>query len=414
MKKLDVTVSNKNTIVLNENAVVGDYIDLSTISNLDLTNIERLIDEGKDSIFNKKINEYQEQARKLQIEAEKRLKMELESEHLKILNEKELSYQELLNKFNSLKEAQERLIEHEKLLISRQFEEQINSLKEQLIKIELSHQEQLLKKQEEYNAINNMYLQLKNQKAQLNVKLIGESLEIACNNEVISYMQNGLFNCTWEKDNKVVKEEGDSKGSKADFIFKVYASREHLQEELLTSVCLEMKDENPDSKHKKTNADYYLQLNSNRHKKNAKYAVLVSNLETDNNSYLPIYKVNEYPDMYVVRPSYLMTFLNMIVSLSERFSDLILANKKEQLELQSQLELEAKFEELKKKYLEDPLNRLQTKIEEIKKENSNILKAVEKSNNICEHIINTYIEGIIDKLEKFEININREYKKISK
>ena len=130
MKKLDVTLSNKNTIVLNENAVAGDYIDLSTISNLDLTNIERLIDEGKDSIFNKKINEYQEQARKLQIEAEKRLKMELESEHLKILNEKELSYQELLNKFNSLKEAQERLIEHEKLLISRQFEEQINSLKE--------------------------------------------------------------------------------------------------------------------------------------------------------------------------------------------------------------------------------------------------------------------------------------------
>ena len=43
-----------------------------------------------------------------------------------------------------------------------------------------------------------------------------------------------------------------------------------------------------------------------------------------------------------------------------------------------------------------------------------ILKAVEKSNNICENIINTYIEGIIDKLEKFEININREYKKISK
>lgn len=414
MKKLDVTVSNKNTIVLNENAVAGDYIDLSTISNLDLTNIERLIDEGKDSIFNKKINEYQEQARKLQIEAEKRLKMEFEREHLKILNEKELSYQELLNKFNSLKETQERLIEHEKLLISRQFEEEISSLKEQLIKVELSHQEQLLKKQEEYNTINNMYLQLKNQKAQLNVKLIGESLEIDCNNEVLSYMQNGLFNCTWEKDNKVVKEEGDSKGSKADFIFKVYASREHLQEELLTSVCLEMKDENPDSKHKKTNADYYLQLNNNRHKKNAKYAVLVSNLETDNNSYLPIYKVSEYPDMYVVRPSYLMTFLNMIVSLTERFSDLILANKKEQLELQSQLELEAKFEELKKKYLEDPLNRLQTKIEEIKKENSNILKAVEKSNIICEHIINTYIEGILDKLEKFEININREYKKRNK
>ena len=414
MKKLDVIVSNKNTIVLNEDGQKGDYIDLSTISNLDLTNLERLIDEGKDSVFNKKIVEYKEQLQKLQYEAEKSLKIELEKEHLKKLNEKEISYQELLSKYNSLKDSQSNLIEHEKLLISHKFEEEINKLKEQLIKLELTHQEEMMKKQDEYNVINNMYLQLKNQKSQLNVKLIGESLEIACNNEVLSYMQNGLFNCTWEKDNKVIKEDGESKGSKADFIFKVYATREHLEEELLTSVCLEMKDENPESKYRKTNADYYLQLNNNRNKKNAKYAVLVSNLETDNSSYLPIYKVNEYPDMYVVRPSYLMTFLNMIVSLTERFANLILAHKEEQLTLQSQLDLISKFEELKKKYLEDPLTRLQTRIEDIKKENSNIIKAAEKSNNLCEQIINTYIESIVDKIEKFEINIKKEYKKIDK
>ena len=27
---------------------------------------------------------------------------------------------------------------------------------------------------------------------------------------------------------------------------------------------------------------------------------------------IPIYKVSDYPDMYVVRPAYMMTFLNMI------------------------------------------------------------------------------------------------------
>ena len=67
-------------------------------------------------------------------------------------------------------------------------------------------------------------------------------------------MQNEFFNCTWIKDNQVMKDEDEDKGSKADYIFKVFASEEHKENEELTSVCLEMKNENPSSTNKKKNA----------------------------------------------------------------------------------------------------------------------------------------------------------------
>ena len=164
---------------------------------------------------------------------------------------------------------------------------------------------------EEIKNKNELINNLQRAKAAMNVKQTGEDLETWCDNEVTAYMQNGLFNCTWTKDNKVIKEDDEVKGSKADYIFKVYADEHHNENEILATVCLDMKDENPDSVNKKANADYYKQLDKNREKKNCKYAVLVSNLEMDKPNVLPIYKVRGYEDMYVVRPAYLMTFLNI-------------------------------------------------------------------------------------------------------
>lgn len=425
MKKVEVLVRDKNTIVLNEAADAGDYIDLTQISNLELSYIEHLIEVGKDEVYNKKMSEYQKSFEKLQNEAKIALKMQFEKEELEKLNKKDLEISQLLNKVKTLENEKKDQIEHEKLLIELKYQEQINKLnsllqekelnsKEEILKLELKHQEELNQQKEDYRELNNKFLQLQNQKANLNVKMIGESLEIACDNEVMSYMQNGLFNCTWEKDTTNIKEFDETKGSKADFIFKIYASEDHNPAELLTSVCLEMKDENPDSKNKKTNADYYAKLDKNRNKKECKYALLVSNLESDNASSLPIFKVNNYPDMYVVRPAYLMTFLNMIVSLTNRFKDLLIAQRKEKLELQNQIELLEQFEDLKKKYLEEPLNKLRKLVEEIQKNNIKIIEAANKSTTTCDSIVNNYIEMIQNKLDTFEININKKYKKYNK
>ena len=255
---------------------------------------------------------------------------------------------------------------------------------------------------------------LQRQKASLNVKQTGEDLESWCNNEMISYMQNGFINCTWQMDNTVIKEFDENKGSKADFIFKVFVDEKHNEEDLLTSVCLEMKDENPDSVSKKTNADYYKQLDKNRSKKGCKYALLVSNLETEKANDIPIYKVNEYQDMYVVRPAYMMTFLNIITSLTMRFVKIILDDKNETFELKKKNEFFDEFEKVKSTYLDKPLETLTKEIEGIRKNNESIIKAANGIDEICSKISRSYINIIEDKINKFEDAIVKNYRKLEK
>ena len=62
-------------------------------------------------------------------------------------------------------------------------------------------QKELFAQKEE---INNLRLA----KSSLNIKRIGEELENWCDNEYISYSQNGFQTCSWEKDNTTIKKEG--------------------------------------------------------------------------------------------------------------------------------------------------------------------------------------------------------------
>lgn len=343
-----------------------------------------------------------------------------------IKNEADNKYQELENKYNILLSKSESEIKQKELELENKYINEINNLKKDIeilnakkeaeiqeIKLkaettlEHSLNEQKEKYKEELQAKEETILTLQRQKANMNVKQTGEDLEAWCNNEVTSYMQNGLLNCTWTKDNKVVKKEGEEKGSKADYIFKVFASPSHNENELLASVCLDMKDENPDSKTKQTNEHYYKKLEENRIKKECKYSVLVSNLELDKPNILPIFKVREYENMYVVRPGYLMVFLNMIASLTTRFSDLVLSKEQEMLELKEKLDLIEEFEKIKKTYLDSPLNALENHITAITDASEKITNAAKKIDDECEKINKNYIKIINNKLDTFELKLTK-------
>ncbi len=351
-------------------------------------------------------------------------KNQLEISNIK--KQEETKYQELENKYNLLLAQLESQLKQKELELENKYINEINKLKNEAVvlntkkeaeiqevkskaELELEHalNEQKEKFKEELQIKEETILSLQRQKANMNVKQTGEDLEAWCDNEVISYMQNGLFNCTWTKDNKVVKNEGEEKGSKADYIFKVYASETHNENELLTSVCLDMKDENPDSKTKQTNEHYYKKLEENRIKKGCKYAVLVSNLELDKPNILPIFKVRGYENMYVVRPGYLMVFLNMIASLSTRFSDLLLSKEQEMIELKSKLDLIEEFNKIKETYLDDPLEALEKQVTAILKSSETIKKASNDIDTACEKINSSYIKKIVDKIDKFELKLNK-------
>lgn len=428
--------SNKTNISLKEKELETKYKE--TILNLqneinsekeksknDLSNKEKDITlKYKEEITNlKNIITNITKSKELELE---NIKVQYENDKNTIIAKSNSNYKDLENKYNNLLQSKEQELSNNKLIIENQYLKQIEDLKNEKELIKVNHLNEINSLKSSYelditnklNDLNNKYkeelqikdnkiLQLQNQKSMLNVKQLGESLESLCDNEVRSYMQNGLFNCIWEKDNDSIKLEGESKGSKADFIFKVYADQNHNQNEEIASVCLDMKDESPDTKTKQTNQHYYNQLDINRKKKNCKYAVLVSNLELDKPSILPIYKVIEYENMYVVRPAYLMTFLNMVASLSSRFSDLLLSNNKETLLLKDKTDLINEFDSLKSTYLDKPLESLEKNIQSILKSSDTIRKAATEIDSTCDKITTNFINKMQDKIDKFELKLNK-------
>ncbi|MGM9969051.1 MAG: DUF2130 domain-containing protein [Anaeroplasma sp.] len=494
MKKLNVIVKDKYTLVLKENGEIDDYIDLKSLTSIDTNVIEKLIDDGKDQIYEKKLKEYSyiinleknqeideikkgfvqkinelnniieiEQRKKenelnllkIQLEADYKIKIDdlnntiknyeklkeseltakeneyklliqdYKSKYNDLESKKNLDIEKLNSRINSIEENQKIQLENEKLRLEAFYSKQIKDLNDKITDMELKTELSMKQKELDFTKAfddmkasyeqklqekENAYLLLQRQKAALNIKQTGEDLETWCNREMLSYMQNGFANCTWKKDNDVVSD-GDDKASKADFIFKVYASNDHKQEEELTSVCLDMKDENPDSVNKKTNEFYYKQLDKNRNKKNCKYAVLVSNLELDKPNDSPIFRVIEYPDMYVVRPAYMMTFLNLITSLTVRFQTLVLQGNKEKLELMNSIKLKEEFDDLKQRYLDKPLEQLATHLSIIREQGEGLRKISKKIEDECDFITKNYLNNIINKLDKFDIEIRRSYKR---
>lgn len=448
MKKINVIVKEKTILELAEDASKGDVIDLKELVQVDTAYIDSIIESGQDKVYQSKladvrrtllaenqivINKLEADIIRLNQQAEYNIKLkekEMDSKYETQINtikkQEESKYQELEKKYNLLSVRLESELKQKELEIENKYSTELNKLRMEAVllnskkeveiqevkskaELELSQalNEQKEKFKEELQTKEEIILNLQRQKASMNVKQTGEDLEAWCDNEVISYMQNGLFNCTWTKDNKVVKGEGEDKGSKADYIFKVYASEAHNEKELLTSVCLDMKDENPDSKIKQTNEHYYKKLEENRIKKDCKYAVLVSNLELAKPNVLPIFKVRDYENMYIVRPGYLMVFLNMIASLSTRFSDLLLSKEHEMIELKSKLDLIEEFKKIKETYLDNPLEALEKQVTAILKSSETIRKASNEIDSACEKINNSYIKKIIDKIDTFEIKLNR-------
>ena len=140
--------------------------------------------------------------------------------------------------------------------------------------------------------------------------MIGETLEQHCQMVFDLRKADGCFpNAKLLKDNKVVN------GTKGDFIFKDYDEDDNE----IVSVMLEMKNQSEIGNIKKKNSDHYSKLDKDRINKNCQYAVLVSNLEPENEFFnRGIVQVLEFPNMYVVRPNFLLILLSVITSFARK------------------------------------------------------------------------------------------------
>lgn len=346
---------------------------------------------------------------------------DLNSSHKDQLVKKDATIQDLQNKIVTLNTTKETEIKNAKLELEREKEGQINSLnsniqslKQQLDSKDKEKEIALFKlkeeKDEEYRTlekskeeIEQKFQNLSLQKSSLNVKKLGEELERYCDEEYRTASMAGFEYCEWYKDNTAIKNEDDIKGTKADFIFKVYSSNEFNESNLLASVCLEMKNESNVSSNKKKNSDHYKKLDEDRNKKGCEYALLVSELEWDTINDSPIKKVPGYEKMYIVRPQYMIVFLSFVYSLANKFKDLLNTTNKEKLELKASLDLVAEFEKLKETYLDKPLETLNKSIEQIRANNNQIISYANKNEVELKKIIEERINTMREKIERFNI-----------
>ena len=440
-KLTDVTIVDAKTLRLNTDAKQGDEIDLLSLSKVDTSIItakikaaqdqeyEKLLNQAKDNFekdkllaikqatetLSKEKNMLEQQLKDLEskVRADLELQFEKERHQLKNSNQEIKSQMEqaliqkelaLTKDINQLKiQIQEKNSEIERLQETKSKEIELEVLKK-----ETELQTEINKKDEE---ISNLRLT----KSITNVKKLGEDLENWCNNEYMAYALSGFQNCTWEKDNIAVKEEGEARGTKADYIFKVYANDDFQEVNLLTSVACEMKSEEPSSQNKKKNAEHYAKLDKDRNKKNCEYALLISELEWEQANDVPIRKVMEYEKMYLVRPPYFITFLSIIVSLGVKYQELLLAHNQEVLQFQEIQEIQDAFEKMKSDILDKQLERLDKEIKAINTNANQIANLSQKIIESTDKLATTLLDNIKKKIENFNIKkITKAIDKVSK
>ncbi len=143
----------------------------------------------------------------------------------------------------------------------------------------------------------------KDLKAKQSTKMVGETLELHCQNMFNRYRANMYPNAEFHKDNEVAG------GTKGDYIF-----RDFIDDVEYISIMFEMKNENDTTATKHKNADFYEKLHKDRCEKKCEYAVLVTMLEQDNEFFNEgITDVSyEYDKMFVVRPQHFMSVINML------------------------------------------------------------------------------------------------------
>lgn len=150
---------------------------------------------------------------------------------------------------------------------------------------------------------------LRDLKARLSTKMVGETLEQHCETEFNRLRATAFPKAYFEKDNNA---QG---GSKGDYIFR--DSDDNGTE--VVSIMFEMKNECDETSTKKKNEDFLKELDKDRTEKRCEYAVLVSLLEPESELYNSgiVDVSHRYPKMYVVRPQFFIPIITLLRNASQ-------------------------------------------------------------------------------------------------
>ena len=213
---------------------------------------------------------------------------------------------------------------------------------------------------------------LRDMKARLSTKMVGETLEQHCEIEFNRIRAMAFPRAYFEKDNDA------QFGSKGDYIFR---DKDDAGTEIV-SIMFEMKNESDATATKKRNEDFLKELDKDRTEKGCEYAVLVSLLEPDSELYNAgiVDVFHRYPKMYVIRPQFflpIITLLRNAAMNSLKYKSELALVKAQNIDITNfETELET-FKSAFAKNYDLASRRFQTAIEEIDKSIDHLQKTKE-------------------------------------
>ncbi len=308
-KKIKVSIQDEHTLILQENAQKGDLIDLKSIheTDIDQTTITTVIKSIKDNEFQTQLQKEKDSLKK-----EKELEAQLKEQAMiaqskEIITKKEQEIISLKSQIETIAKQTESDIKlqalENKQKLEEDFRQKINDKEAEINKIKHEKELNEEKLKEEIRSSQTALVSLKEMRSKMSTKMIGESLEIHCENEFNRIRSIAFPKAEFKKDNTV-----SASGSKGDYI---YRELDDDGNEIL-SIMFEMKNEDELTTTKHKNKDFYKELDKDRHEKNCEYAVLVSLLEKDNEFFDDIVTIHDYPNMYVIRPQHFITMIGFL------------------------------------------------------------------------------------------------------
>ncbi|MGM1017462.1 MAG: DUF2130 domain-containing protein [Actinomycetota bacterium] len=218
--------------------------------------------------------------------------------------EKDAEIQQLITKLDSVELAKKLEITEALSIV----EKERDALSSNLEKVELEKQLAETSLRDKYETQlkdrDDAIERLRDMKAKLSTKMVGETLEQHCEIEFNRLRATAFPRAYFEKDNDA------RAGSKGDYIFR---DSDAAGNEIV-SIMFEMKNENDTTATKKKNDDFLKELDKDRTEKGCEYAILVSLLEPDNDLYnTGIVDVSyRYPKMYVIRPQFFIQMITLL------------------------------------------------------------------------------------------------------
>ena len=271
---------------------------------IDEAGYAEILKQVHDSEFDRQLRirlELAEQEKRSAVElAQARLANELN----KALAARDAELQQLKSSLQASETARKLAITEAVGKVEKERDELRGSLERTQLEKQLSEKSLKEKYETQIRDRDDMIERLKDLKARLSTKMVGETLEQHCETEFNRIRATAFPKAYFEKDNDA------RTGSKGDFIFR---DMDDAGTEIV-SIMFEMKNESDATATKKKNEDFLRELDKDRSEKGCEYAVLVSLLEPDSELYNTgiVDVAHRYPKMYVVRPQFFIPIITLL------------------------------------------------------------------------------------------------------